>query len=249
MHVLFLFFRNSHNKQSKMKNNRKQQSQQPKQQQQQQPKQQRTTTAVYKQRTADTNEKHIAYFETVGKGTEILLLGDSMLERWQTTGREIWRNKGLNRRKIGNAGVGGDRTEHVLYRIDHGLLNTIKPKLVILLIGTNNIEKDSEQDVRDGIQKIIDQVRLKVSGDVKFVVYGVLPRQGTDTLKRKIDNLNVLIRDTIPNIQYEYFGDKFVNAKGEWQSSFFDDNVHLNTTGYELFGDVLLSTIASSGLV
>lgn len=72
---------------------------------------------------------------------DVVLLGDSMLERFQTTGKYT-QIGGLQYPRVFNAGVGGDKIENVLYRIRLGLLSILKaknPKLVVIHIGTNNL--------------------------------------------------------------------------------------------------------------
>jgi len=65
-----------------------------------------------------------------------------MLERWKTTGKDLWAEHiaplGL---KVLNAGVGGDKTQNVLYRLDQGLLNDITPSKVIILIGNRDFSR------------------------------------------------------------------------------------------------------------
>src|SRR5262245_21778662 len=64
---------------------------------------------------------------------DLVFLGDSITQRWAEAGREVW-NKNYGRRKAANFGMGGDRTEHVLWRIEHGNFDGIHPKAIVLLI-------------------------------------------------------------------------------------------------------------------
>ena len=101
-------------------------------------------TETVRERTRLAHLKHLDI--TSSHDFEILFLGDSMLERWQSTGSKYWK-KDLSKYKIMNASVGGDTINNLLWRIqptDHttGILDSLRVKKIILMIGTNNIEKD-----------------------------------------------------------------------------------------------------------
>ena len=69
---------------------------------------------------------------------DLVFIGDSITDGWQTRrGKAVW-EKYYGNRKAMNAGIGGDNTEHVIWRIDHGNLDGLKPKLAVIMIGTNN---------------------------------------------------------------------------------------------------------------
>ena len=77
----------------------------------------------------------------------VLLLGDSITEGWNQGGKNIWKNY-VEKYNAANFGISGDRTQHVLWRIENGELDGISPKLVILMIGTNNIRSSAGEILR-----------------------------------------------------------------------------------------------------
>jgi lysophospholipase L1-like esterase len=74
----------------------------------------------------------------------VLFLGDSTTDFWRRDNvEEIWAN--FNRYASANFGISGDKTQHVLWRIENGELNNIKPKVVLIMIGTNNLKLNTKQ--------------------------------------------------------------------------------------------------------
>src|SRR5687767_5743695 len=77
---------------------------------------------------------HEEFVERARKGdVELLFLGDSITQGWRNNGKEVW-NDAFGQYKTANFGIGGDRTQHVLWRITNGELDGIKPKVVVLMI-------------------------------------------------------------------------------------------------------------------
>ena len=77
-------------------------------------------------------------------------------------------------RKAMNAGIGGDQTQHVLWRLDNGNIDGIKPKLAVIMIGTNNSGTDSSEDIAAGIKAIVAKLREKLP-ETKILLLGIFP--------------------------------------------------------------------------
>ena len=100
---------------------------------------------------------------------DMIFIGDSITEGWETGGKEVWQ-KYYGQRKAVNLGIGGDRTQHVLWRLDHGNIDGISPKLAVMMIGTNNIggntaassTRDTPEQVAEGVQAIVERLRTKL---------------------------------------------------------------------------------------
>ena len=128
----------------------------------------KTIKPQWKERTANTHERHLKQLREGGaEASEVLLLGDSMCERWLSSGKQLWETEVMaHRLRVFNAGVGGDKTQHVLWRLEEGLLgdakSSFRPQFAILLIGTNNLEGDSAEDIALGIDAIV-QVELSTN--------------------------------------------------------------------------------------
>ena len=88
--------------------------------------------------------------QTKSGGIDLLFMGDSITDGWRTRGSNVW-HKFYEPRHAANFGIGGDRTQHVLWRIKHGELTGIKPKVTVLMIGTNNSKDDQPEPIADAI--------------------------------------------------------------------------------------------------
>jgi lysophospholipase L1-like esterase len=94
-------------------------------------------------------------------GIDILFMGDSITDNWRSKGSNVW-NEYYTPRNAANFGIGGDRTQHVLWRIENGELDNIHPKVTVLMIGTNNSKSDSANDIARAISMIIDEIHSKI---------------------------------------------------------------------------------------
>ena len=125
-------------------------------------------------------EKHIESFNEISRKGEaaLVFLGDSITQGWEGAGKAVWTATWAPL-KAANFGIGGDRTEHVLWRLDHGNGDGLKPKLVVLMIGTNNTgHRKAEEPAADtaaGVKAIIDRLHSKFP-DTKVLLLGIFPR-------------------------------------------------------------------------
>jgi lysophospholipase L1-like esterase len=114
-------------------------------------------------------------------GVDLLFIGDSITDNWQGPGKQVW-EKYYGNRKAMNAGIGGDRTQHVLWRLDHGNIDGINPKLAVIMIGTNNSNgnDNTAEEIADGIKAIVKELREKLP-ETKVLLLAIFPRGGTTT--------------------------------------------------------------------
>ena len=83
-------------------------------------------------------DRHEKFNERVKQGNvDLMFIGDSITQGWEGAGKDAW-DKHYGKRNAVNLGIGGDRTQHVLWRLDNGNIDGISPKLAVLMIGTNN---------------------------------------------------------------------------------------------------------------
>jgi len=188
----------------------------------------------------------------------ILFLGDSITQFWARNSA----NQGIfdahyAKYEPANFGISGDRTQHVLWRIDNGELDNIHPKLVVLLIGTNNF-KDSEEMIWRGDKKIIDEIHQKLP-DAKLLIVGIFPRghdpNDPDELldsrypdgphvadgRAKLFAVNAQLAqlDDGKNTRYIDVGPKFLDANGVLQRDMMADYLHPTAKGYEIWADAM----------
>jgi lysophospholipase L1-like esterase len=104
----------------------------------------------------------------------VLFLGDSITQFWADKGKETWdaRYAKLN---AANFGISGDRTQWLLWRIANGELDGISPKVVVLLMGTNNTAANTADEIAAGDAKIVEQIRAKLP-ETKIILLAIFPR-------------------------------------------------------------------------
>ena len=102
---------------------------------------------------------------------DLIYIGDSIVQRFETDGRQVW-NKYYAPRHAVNLGISGDRTQHVLWRLQHGNIEGISPKLAIVMIGQNNGPDNSAEEIADGVKAIVDTLRAKLP-ETKILLLGI----------------------------------------------------------------------------
>lgn len=172
---------------------------------------------------------------------DLLLIGDSITQGWADEGRRIW-DAYYGRRRAVNLGFNKDRTEHVLWRLEHGEIEGITPKLVVLMIGTNNTgtRHDPPEETAAGIQAILTTLRRGLPG-TKILLLGVFPRgpSADDPLRRLNAALNDRIRAYADN-QHVIFLDlspHFLDNRGDLSQDLIPDYLHLSERGYQVWAD------------
>jgi len=168
---------------------------------------------------------------------DLLFVGDSITEGW---GNNAAWQKYYTPRKAMNAGIGGDRTQHVLWRLGRGNLDNITPKLAVVMIGTNNASSDSSEDIAAGIKAIVGVLRKKLP-DTKVLLLGIFPRgaKPDDRLRQVNAKANALAKDVADDkmVFYMDIGDKFLEPDGTLTREIMPDLLHLSPRGYEIWAE------------
>ena len=169
---------------------------------------------------------------------DIAFIGDSITQGWEGAGKNVWK-KYYGNRKCLNFGVGGDRTQHVLWRFEHGQLDGIKPKVAVVMIGTNNSNKDdnSEADILGGVTAIVKQIRERLP-DTKIILNSIFPRGKTFSTQRgKILQVNQALEKLADNknIFYIDFGSQLIESDGSISPQMMRDALHPGEQGYEIW--------------
>jgi len=184
-------------------------------------------------------ERHAQFLERSKQGEiDLVFLGDSITDRWPRVGERSWQK--LAPYKPANFGIEGDCTEHLLWRLEHGELDAISPKVVIVLIGSNNVfyfaDEKPEWTAR-GIERVVTVVRKRAPGS-KVLLFGILPRDEKDSrVRRTIAAVNRQIQqlDDGTNIRFADIGAQFLDDAGNIPPDIMPDQVHLSATGYDLW--------------
>ena len=173
---------------------------------------------------------------------DIEFIGDSIMQGWETRGSNVW-SEFYGQRKVINMGVGGDRTQHVLWRFEQGQLDGVKAKVAVVMIGTNNSNKDdnTEADILAGVDAIVQQIRTR-QPDTKIILLGIFPRGQTFSPQRgKILQVNEALAklDDGKNIFYLDIGPQLIESDGSIAKSMMRDYLHPGEAGYRIWANAM----------
>lgn len=184
-------------------------------------------------------------FERFGKKHfDIIFDGDSIMNRWETTGKEIW-----NQRYAGIAadfGIEGDRVENVLWRLDNGQVDGIDPKVVVLMIGTNNSGRNTVDQIVAGIKKLVEEYE-KCCPHAHIILMGILPRgeNSTDVGRRKVAAVNsqIMTLDDGQRVSFIDITTQLIEPDGTISRTMMPDFVHPTAKGYRIWADAIQPVI------
>ena len=185
---------------------------------------------------------------------EIVMIGDSITHFWGgppefriQNGARAWKDL-FGERRVLNLGFGWDRTQNVLWRLEHGEFDGLRPRYVVLNIGTNNFSgtanarANSPAEVAEGIKAICQRIREK-SPESRIILMGVLPRgqKANDPFRAKILELNKLLAEVgkTPGVTFLDIGPQFLSPDGELPRKFMGDYCHPSEEGYALWAAAL----------
>jgi lysophospholipase L1-like esterase len=203
-----------------------------------------------------TEKRHESFNEISKKGeAKLVFLGDSITHGWESRGKAVW-DKYWAPLNAANFGIGGDRTEHVLWRLEHGNFDGLKPKEIVIMIGTNNTghvgrpQKEnngevyhcSAQETAQGVKAIIDKLKVKCPG-AKILLLAIFPRGATpeDPYRMQNTETNKIIK-TYADDKTVFFmdiGDKFLAPDGTLSKDIMPDLLHPNEKGYEIWAQAI----------
>ncbi len=206
-----------------------------------------STAMVAEPRNIDSwKQRHESLVKRSQKGgVDVAFAGDSITERWELEGKEIWDESFAAMKPI-NLGIGGDCTQHLLWRITTGKeLVGIEPKVIVLLIGTNNISGHKPMEIAIGVKMIVAELR-KQKPNARILVLGLLPRLGKPVANREesvpashllssIATINALLNTfNDDNVRFLDLGQRLLTEEGSLPKSLMPDYLHLSTAGYRI---------------
>jgi beta-glucosidase len=175
--------------------------------------------------------------------TQLLFIGDSITQGWEGDGaKDVWA-KYYEKRKAVNLGIGGDRTQHVLWRLEKAPLDGVKPKAAVVMIGTNNSnsEDNTPGQIVDGVTAIINKLRERLPG-TKILLLGIFPRgENFNAQRGKVAQVNQVLQkfDDGKNVFYLDIGYRFLNSDGILSAEIMPDFLHLSKPGYEIWAEAI----------
>ena len=188
-------------------------------------------------------KQHEQFLDQARKGNiDLLFLGDSITQGWHNN--EVWK-RFYGPRHAANFGIGGDRTQHVLWRIENGEIDGIHPRVAVLMIGTNNAGSNSADEIAAGVTAIVQDLRKRLP-ETKVLLLGVFPRSAKpDKTREKLAEVNRQISrlDDGTNVSYLDIGKTFLNSDGTISREIMPDYLHLTAKGYRLWADAMEPTL------
>jgi lysophospholipase L1-like esterase len=188
---------------------------------------------------------HESFLEQLKPGnTELIFIGDSITQGWGGGGKAVWERYYTPRKAVG-LGIGGDRTQHVLWRLDHGELDEIHPKVAVVMIGTNNISTNSPDEIAAGIKLIVGRLRDKLP-KTKVLLLAVFPRsQKPDSTRDRVRAVNDQIKalDDGKSVKYLDISSTFLNPDSTISKEIMPDYLHLTPKGYRLWAEAIEPTL------
>jgi lysophospholipase L1-like esterase len=184
-------------------------------------------------------ELHRRFLEQARKGNvDLLFLGDSITQGWNDN--DVWRRY-YQPRRAANFGIGGDRTQHVLWRIQNGELDGISPKVVVLMIGTNNASSSTPDEIAAGIKAIVGELHRRLP-QAKILLLGVFPRGERPTpIRERLKSVNekIAVLDDGSQVRFLDISKTFLNPDGTISKAIMPDYLHLSRRGYRLWAEAM----------
>ena len=178
-----------------------------------------------------------------GKSPKIVFDGDSITNRWETTGRDTWaRFEG----QAADFGIEGDRTENLLWRLSKGQVDGMDPKLVVLMIGTNNVGRDSPENIAEGIRSVVSEYEKRCP-HAHIALMAVFPRGRTpsDPSRVKVEAVNHLVSalDDGRRVSFVDIGSSLIEPDGSISAETMPDYLHPAADGYVIWAEALKTLV------
>ena len=191
-------------------------------------------------------KRHESFNKRVAEGkVDLILIGDSITHGWEGKGKSVW-EKFYGKRNAVNLGIGGDRTQHVMWRLDNGNVKEISPKVAVVMIGTNNSGNNSPEEIADGLAAITKQLRAKLP-ETKVLLLGIFPRGANkDDGRRKVnEKANAIFKKLADgkDVHYLDIGEKFLESDGTLSRKIMPDLLHLSVEGYTIWAESIEPTL------
>lgn len=190
--------------------------------------------------------QHEGFLATTHKqrdGITAVFYGDSITQGWGSEAKDLFAER-YGKRGAVNYGIGGDSTRQLLWRISHGEVDGLKPTVVVLKIGTNNLYDDanggSDEEIAKGITTVVMLLRAKLP-DSRILLLGLLPRQN-EWFSSRVTRINAIIAklDDGKSVRYLDMGSQFASAPGKVIPELYNkDLLHLAPKGYQVWADTM----------
>jgi lysophospholipase L1-like esterase len=198
---------------------------------------------------------HQSFLARAKQPMDVLFLGDSITEGW-TKAPHVW-DHFYGMLRPANFGIGGDQTQHVIWRIENGELDGAKPKVVVLMLGTNNTSANANtaEEIAAADKKIVEMIRAKIP-NTKVLLLAIFPRGARKNAQGVVDeksvadaahrtevinavNAQLKQLDDGKNVRYLDIGEKFLGQDGKIPWQLMPDQLHPTAAGYQLWAEAM----------
>lgn len=182
-----------------------------------------------------------------GRRVDLVFLGDSITQGWENEGKAVWAEHFARYNAVA-LGFGGDRTENLLWRLQHGELDGMAPKVIVMMIGTNNTGDRLEDPALTiaGIRRNLDEIR-RHQPQARVLLLALFPRgeRPDDLMRRHNARVNALLPALADGRQVVFLdiGRALTNPDGTLSKDILPDWLHLSPQGYELWARSLEATL------
>lgn len=177
---------------------------------------------------------------TRGKQYDLIFDGDSITDGWQGKGKAVWMEH-YGAIKAIDFGISADKVENLLWRLQQGQADGLDPKLVVLMIGTNNSALNTVDQIAEGIS-VVTAEYVKRCPHAHILLLGIFPRSPlpTDPIRGKIAAINKKI-EALQSDRVEYLdiGSKFLQPDGTLTVEIMPDFLHPSEKGYEIWANAI----------
>jgi lysophospholipase L1-like esterase len=193
------------------------------------------------------HQQKLAERQAIDQSIDMLFLGDSITHAWEVEGEEYWQQYFVPRKSL-NLGYAGDRTEHLLWRIQNGEIDSLSPEWVVLLIGTNNAghRHDEPENIGAGVKVILDELKLQLPQS-KILLMAIFPRSRDNKkrMRKRVDATNKIIQGFTDqkHVLWLDINQQFLTEQGVLLESVMPDLLHLNRLQYEVWAKAILAFI------
>lgn len=178
-------------------------------------------------------------------GTDLIFVGDSITDWWRNDPQRDLFAANFAKYRPYNIGIAGDETQHVLWRIEHGELDGLTPKLVVLMIGTNNLANANRMnpaETADGVAAVVQAIRVRLPRS-KILLLGIFPRanRSDDPLRIAVGETNAIIAglEDRKTVFYLDLGTRFLEPDGTLPGELMPDYLHPDVAGYKIWADAI----------
>lgn len=195
-------------------------------------------------------ELHESFLKRAKEGPiGVLFLGDSITEGWHKA-PHIW-DHFFGKYQPANFGIGGDQTQHVIWRLENGELDGIHPRVVVLMLGTNNTSRNTGAEIAAADRKIVEMIRQRLPG-TKVLLLAIFPRGPRKDWQGQVEDAAArmaVIRDANAalarlddgqNVRFLDINARFLADDGSIPHIIMPDQLHPNAAGYELWAEAML---------